>query len=78
MAYFVYYWASVLCHIQVFSYLYTHSSLHCGQVQLCYMSVSKPLVIPIFNGTTFIKMVNLFQRICVRFEKYYECENTFG
>ena len=41
--------------LRVFSY--THSSLHCGHVQLCDMSVSNPFAIPIHNGTSRVNMV---------------------
>ena len=52
---------SLHCGIfRVFSYLYTHLSLHCGHVQLCDMSVSNPLVTAIHNGTTCVNMVIFF------------------
>ena len=50
---------------RVFSYLYTHLSLHCGHVQLCDMSVSNPFVTPIHNGTTSVNMVILLQDGCM-------------
>ena len=37
--------------------MYTHLALHCGHVQLCDLSVSNPLVTPIYNGTTCVNMV---------------------
>ena len=42
---------------RVFSYLYTHLSLHCGHVQLCDMSVSNLLVTSTRKGTTCVNMV---------------------
>ena len=60
---------SLHCGIfRVFSYLYTHLSLHCGHVQLCDMSVSNPLVTPIHNGTTCVNIAIFFflQNRCMR------------
>ena len=55
---------SLHCGIfRVFNY-YTHLSLHCTHVQLCDMSVSNPLVTPIYNGTTCVNMVTFLQNWC--------------
>ena len=55
-------------HCSIFracSYLFTHSSLHCGHVQLCDLSVSNPLVTHIHNETTSVNMVIFLQNGCM-------------
>ena len=50
--------------------IYTHLSLHCEHVQLYDMSISKPLVTPVYNGTTLVNMLIFLQNGNVCFEGY--------